>query len=187
LEATIEQFILNALKKEKSSTIEHLAQIVCYEFSISKEEAIAYIVNLNDRERLTLKEDQVSSVNLGSLFSAGMLWYWSTVTLAIVTCITVFTIPENEYPFTFVRQLLGSIFVLFLPGFCLIKALYPQKEMELVERGALSVIASLTILPIVSFLLNCTSWGITITPLTIILLVLTLVFASVAFLRERQM
>jgi len=57
--------------------------------------------------------------------------------LSVATAIVVFAIPENAYPIIYIRYVLGVIFVLWLPGFTLIKALFPtKKEMDIIERAA---------------------------------------------------
>jgi uncharacterized membrane protein len=84
--------------------------------------------------------------------------------------------------------------VLFLPGFTFIKALFPTSvpvktssdNMDTVERVALSLGISLALTPIVGLILNYTPWGITLTPITLSLLALTVVFTTAAILREHQ-
>ena len=98
----------------------------------------------------------------------------------------VFTIPENAFPLVYARYILGSIFVLWLPGYALIKALFPEKELENIERIALSIGMSIALVPIIGLLLNYTPWGIRLTPITISLLALTLTFATAAIIREHK-
>jgi uncharacterized membrane protein len=97
----------------------------------------------------------------------------------------MFIIPENAFPLVYLRYLFGSVFLLFLPGFCLIKALFPRKELDEIETAGLSVGVSLAMVPLISFLLDLTPWGITLVPLTISFVALTVVFATVAVLRKR--
>jgi uncharacterized membrane protein len=81
-----------------------------------------------------------------------------------------------------------------LPGFAFIKALFPAKvpiktsseNMDTIERIALSFGMSLTLVPLVGLILNYTPWGIRLTPITLSLLSLTIVFATTAVLREYQ-
>lgn len=96
----------------------------------------------------------------------------------------VFLIPENAFPFVYARYVLGSIFVLFLPGYSLIRALFGKKELDNIERLALSVGLSLALVPMAGLLLNYTPWGIRTTPVTLTLLGLTLVLASAAAVRD---
>ena len=69
----------------------------------------------------------------------------------------MFTIPETFYPTAYIRNVLGIIFVLFLPGFAFIKALFPttvplkttSESLDDIERIALSFGMSLALVPIV--------------------------------------
>lgn len=111
-----------------------------------------------------------------------------------INATAVFTIPENAHPLTYLRIALGAIFVLFLPGYALIKTLFPSKvpfptsseNMDNIERTALSIGMSLALTPIVGLILNYTPWGIRSTPVTLSLLALTVTFATAAILREYQ-
>ncbi len=58
--------------------------------------------------------------------------------------------------------------------------------MDTIERIALSFGMSLALVPIVGLILNYTPWGIRLTPITLSLLALTIVFATAAVLREYQ-
>jgi uncharacterized membrane protein len=98
----------------------------------------------------------------------------------------VFTIPEEVFPIVYARYILGSLFVLFLPGYSLIKALFPTKELDNIERLALSIGMSLALVPIAGLLLNYTPWGIRTTPVTLSLLALTTTLATAALIREHQ-
>ena len=93
-------------------------------------------------------------------------------------------VPEDSFPLVYVRYLFSSVFVLFLPGYSLIKALFSSNELDNIERLALSVGLSLALVPLVGLLLNYTPWGIRTIPVTFSLLVLTLVFASAAVVRD---
>jgi uncharacterized membrane protein len=97
---------------------------------------------------------------------------------------------------------LGAIFILWLPGYAFIKALFPQhlpfskglahtletseKNIDTIETIALSFGMSLALVPIVGLLLNYTPWGIRLTPITLGLTALTLIFATAAIVRESQ-
>jgi uncharacterized membrane protein len=93
------------------------------------------------------------------------------------------------------RYVLGTIFVLWLPGYTFIKALFPKENqaqiktttnLDTVERIALSIGLSLALVPLVGLLLNYTPWGIRLTPIVLSLLTLTTIFATVAVAREHQ-
>jgi len=128
------------------------------------------------------------------VFSEKAVWYWTTIAVAVATVIAVFTIPENAYPIVYIRYLLGSIFILWLPGYTFIKALFPthvpiktsSESLDTIERVALSIGMSLALVPIVGLLLNYTPWGIRLAPVTLSLLGLSVTFATVAMIREQS-
>jgi uncharacterized membrane protein len=99
--------------------------------------------------------------------------------------------PEDAYPIVYARSALGIIFVLFLPGYTFIKALFPTKvpiktsseNLDTIERIALSLGMSIALVPIIGLILNYTPWGIRLMPITLSLLALTIIFATAAVLR----
>jgi hypothetical protein len=192
--ATIQEFILQVVEKEKPKDVEQLTNILQQKFPSPKHKIIEQILRLQNEGRITLKEPS-SSIPLRLteyLHSTRAYWYWTTVILTIATTILVFTVPEDTYPIVYARYLLGSIFVLFLPGYSFMRALFPtrvpiptsKKELDNVERIALSIGMSFALVPIVGLLLNYTPWGIRLTPITISLSTLTLIFATAAIARE---
>jgi hypothetical protein len=188
-EVSIERQILELVKKENPENIENLLKLAKEKLSLTDEEALKHIMRLINQEKIRLKQPQKPTPQSLETYirSNEAYWFWTTTLLAIATAITVFTIPENAYPIVYIRYVLGSIFVLWLPGFTLIKALFPsKKEMDTIERAALSIGLSLAIVPIVGLLLNYSPWGIRLTPITLSLLALTLTFATAALIREHQ-
>jgi uncharacterized membrane protein len=137
-------------------------------------------------------EETDSASLIEYLFSPKAFWFFGIMTFAIVTAISFFVIPQAAYPLTYLRNLFGIIFLLFLPGYALIKALFlsasPLKtnseKLDHIERIALSMALSLVLVPTVGLILNFTSWGIRLIPLTLSLLALTIILASIAILRE---
>jgi len=112
----------------------------------------------------------------------------------VVTVLAVFTIPENAFPQVYIRYVLGAIFITSLPGYSLIRALFPKYsqsetnggKIDTVERVALSIGLSLALAPLIGLLLNYTQWGVRLTPIMLSLFALTAVFATIALAREHQ-
>jgi hypothetical protein len=191
----IQQFILQVLEREKPENVEKLVKLVQQELPLPREKVIENILGLQSEGKIKLTETvpPIPSI-LAYLHSGKAYWYWTTIILAIITTILVFTVPEDAYPFIYARYILGSIFVLWMPGYAFIKALFPTKlpiqtsspELDNLERIALSIGMSLALVPIMGLLLNYTPWGIRLTPITLSLLALTLTFATVAVIREHQ-
>ena len=121
-------------------------------------------------------------------------WYWITVSASTLTAIITFAVPENLYPLVYIRYVLGSIFVMLLPGYTLLKALFPEenhnqkpeKSLDSIEHIALSIGLSLALVPMIGLILNYTPWGIRLAPIVTSLLVLTLIFATTAVIRDYQ-
>ncbi|MCK5563468.1 DUF1616 domain-containing protein [Candidatus Bathyarchaeota archaeon] len=118
--------------------------------------------------------------------------YWYLVIIVLAATTTTLILANLERApiigriLLYVRYLFGSIFVLFLPGYSFIKALFPVKEIDNVERAALSIGMSLAIVAINALILNYTPWGISTNPITLSLLGLTLTLSTVAVVREHQ-
>jgi len=107
------------------------------------------------------------------------VWFYASVAISLVTVLVIYTL-SSELPLVAVRWVLGSVFVLFLPGYVTVEALFPKgRDLDGIERFALSVGLSLALVPLVGLLLNYTPWGIRLTPIVISLTILTLGLAGV--------
>ena len=184
----IDQYIIQIVKEKKPDNIEQLVKLMQNKFSLSAQEILDRVLYLEEKEKLQLKPHQITTPKklTAYLGSSQTYWFWATIMLAVITTVIVFIVPENAYPLVYARYILGSIFILWLPGYTLTKALFPTKEIGQIERAALSIGMSLALVPITGLLLNYTPWGIRLTPVTLSLLALTLALATVALLRERQ-
>jgi uncharacterized membrane protein len=81
-----------------------------------------------------------------------------------------------------VRFILVLPVILFIPGYCLISALFPREsDIDLMQRIALSFGLSIAIVPLIGFGLNFTPWGIRLDPIVISLTLFTLVMVLIAY------
>jgi len=185
---TMNEYIIHVVKGKKPDTVEQLVKLVQLKWNMPEQEIMEHILRLQNEGKLAFRvsEIQLPSSTMGYLFSANAAWYWIIVGLALATTIMVFTVPEEAFPIVYIRYVFGSVFVLWSPGYSLIKVLFPTKELDAIERVALSIGMSLAIVPLTGLLLNYTPFGIRSTPITLSLLALTLVFATVAVVREPQ-
>jgi hypothetical protein len=203
-EEELDRQIILVVETAKPENVQQLVDLVQAMSSKSKQEILNRILQLQKEERIHLKPARTPTIGkfTSYLRSNQALWYWITMTLTIVTAIVIFTVREDAFPLAYARNVLGTVFVLWLPGYAFIKALSPQnlpfakglarsvetseKSLDAIERIALSVGMSLALVPIVGLLLNYTPWGINLTPLVLSLLALTAVFATAAIIREHQ-
>lgn len=92
------------------------------------------------------------------------MWLWASASIVILTLILV-QLTEILSTLTPARYVIGSIYVLFIPGYLLVEALYPyERSLSPLERLALSVGLSLAVVPLIGLILNYTSWGIRLWP-----------------------
>jgi uncharacterized membrane protein len=98
------------------------------------------------------------------------------------TVLAIYLPLLNESPVRIILTLPG---ILFLPGYCLIAALFPKdSDIDLIERIALSFGLSIAGVPLIGLGLNFTPWGIRLEPVVIAITVFTLVMILAAHYRR---
>jgi len=99
-----------------------------------------------------------------------------------LTVVSIFVPPLNESPF---RVIIALPVAIFIPGYCLTAALFPgKKDIDGIERIALSIGLSIMVVPLIGLWLNYTIWGIRLTPLIIVLIIFTVLMAQIAQYRR---
>lgn len=111
------------------------------------------------------------------------LWFWTVISMTAVTLILVLS-SDSCQCLTPLRYFFGSIFVLFLPGYTLVRALYPRRELSPIEELALSIGLSLAVVPLVGLVLNYTPFGIRLTPVLASLSILVALQSLIGLYRE---
>ena len=187
-DAEITNKILKIVETSSPETVENLIEQAHKELKVPKDVLLRHIIELQNEGKLRLTPPPESiPARMGTyLFSIHSIWFWIIIVLSTATTISVYMIPEKAYPYVFLRYILGSIFVLFLPGYSLIKTLFPTREIDNIERTALSIGMSLALVPLIGLLLNYTPWGIRLTPITVSLLALTVILSITGLIREHQ-
>ena len=108
------------------------------------------------------------------------------VLIWIITTFIFIIVPELEN--TIVRTILGLPFVLFIPGYVLIAALFPKKgDLDSIERIALSFGLSIAVVPLIGLGLNFTPFGIRLIPILISLCIYSIGLIFVTEYRRRQL
>ena len=181
-----DQALIKTIRDKNPETLKEAIRITRLKFPQTEKAIMKRVLHLESQGKISFKKTStpVSTSLTDYFFSHWTLWFWIVLSLTSVVSIMVFTVPEDGVPLIYARYILGSVFVLFLPGYCLIKALFGNKKLNDIERFALSVGLSLVLVPLAGLLLNYTPWGIRTTPVTFCLLGLTLLFASAAVIRD---
>jgi hypothetical protein len=190
------QTIVRTIKKRKPQSVKELVTFVEESLPIPEEKILDTVLKLQAQGKIKLNNQPSPAPSKLSTYmkTNQALWYWATIAIATITVAIVFTVPESLYPWSYLRNAFGAIFVLWLPGYAFIKALFPAQvpiktsteTLDNIERIALSLGMSIALVPIIGLLLNYTPWGIRLTPIVLSLLALTLVFATAAVIREQQ-
>ncbi len=111
--------------------------------------------------------------------------------LQIALCFIIITILFVLVPVlgsSIIRAFLGIIFVLFLPGYLLISALFPAKtDLDGIERIALSFGLSIAVVPLLGLILNYTPWGIRLIPILGTLSIFCIVMLVIAYYRRMKL
>ncbi len=111
-------------------------------------------------------------------------WLWTGILLTVLTVLTILLSSYSNI-ILYLRYILGSIFVLFLPGYYTLEALYPREEdLSSLERLALSIGLSLALVPLFGLVLNYTPWGIRLWPVVESLSIYTAIVAFIAAYRK---
>jgi hypothetical protein len=186
--------LIKITREKKPDTVKVLITLAKQELPCSEREILKLVIELQGNGQIKFTERSVATPSTLSTYlrTSPPIWYCATIALAVITTICVFTVPDNLYPWVYSRYVLGAIFVLWLPGYTFIQALFPKethfaaddKNLDTIIRIVLSAGMSLALVPIVGLLLNYTPWGIRLTPITLSLLAFTLISATVAVIRE---
>ena len=178
--------LVGVIDNEHPETLEEAIKLARLRFSESDEVIMERVLRLESQGKVFFEKAPatVPSSLMEYFFSGWASWFWVVFGLASAASVMVFVVPEDAFPLVYARYVFGSVFVLFLPGYSLIKALFGSKELDNIERFALSIGLSLALVPLAGLLLNYTPWGIRTTPVTFCLFALTLVSASAAVVRD---
>ncbi|WP_297465082.1 DUF1616 domain-containing protein, partial [Thermococcus sp.] len=115
----------------------------------------------------------------------GIWKYWDLITIIALSLLLDLLILY--YPDSLLRKVLGLAFVLFFPGYVFIAALFPnRRELDNLERLALSFGLSIAIVPLIGLALNYTPWGIRLIPILVSLTVFNVAFSIIAIYRRAR-
>jgi uncharacterized membrane protein len=111
--------------------------------------------------------------------------------LILVTCVVLVALVVAIIPalsVSIIRPIIGTIVVLFVPGYAFIAALFPRKAtLANGVRLALSFGLSIVIVPLLELALNYTRWGIQLGSTLIVIVVFTLLCSIVASVRRYRL
>ena len=111
-------------------------------------------------------------------------WFEYIVAFTVLTLAVTNLIPGDSF-FAVLRYVFGFVFVVFLPGYCLVNILFMGKNtIDPVEQAVLSVALSFGLDGLAGLFLGLSPIGINFTSITASLSAIVLVFAAVALVRK---
>ncbi len=107
---------------------------------------------------------------------------WSIGILSLILIFVVYALPDSP-----LRIVIGLPFILFFPGYAALSVLFPEsKDLEIIERVALSFGLSIAISPLVGFGLNYTPFGIRLAPILFSLAALNVALSAGGLYRRER-
>lgn len=178
---------LDYMRKNGATTVPVLLDALrAKNSSVTDTEVVDLVWRLAERGKVDVEDvpPQVRSLREYLGLWERNVWFYASVAASLITVLVIYTLPA-ALPLVAVRWVLGSVFVVFLPGYVAVEALFPKgRDLDRIERFAFSVGLSLALVSLVGLLLNYTPWGIRLTPIVISLTIITLGLAGVGMGRR---
>ncbi|MGD0176590.1 MAG: DUF1616 domain-containing protein [Candidatus Bathyarchaeia archaeon] len=182
---SIRTFVDDALRKHPA-TVGELVREVQSENDVDEVDLFDTIKSMVHEQAIALLSPTYEIATfLDYLFTITLSgWLWATL-IAIALTLPVVAITPDIFPLNVPRWALGSIFVLFLPGYSLLQLLFPKEsDLDMLERFALDVGVSLALVPLIGLMLNFTPWGIRLIPIMASLAGFTIIVSVGAAVRK---
>ena len=145
------------------------------------DESVKALLELQRSKRVAIQEAKPCSTLGSYAWSPLSLWFWTAVA-AVAASLALISVTSGVV--LYLRYVFGSVLVLFLPGYALVEALYPKRELDELTRFALSVGLSLALVPLTGLVLNYTPFGIRLLPVAVSLAGLTVALLIAALARK---
>jgi hypothetical protein len=128
--------------------------------SVKAEKVIKDIYTLEKNNRLTLIDPNFPKDFFNYFLSGYSVLFWIQL-LFIVFFYFVTYYFVYEYPTVFIKYISSFLFILFIPGYALLNAIYYKKgEVERVQKISYILVISIVITAIIGLILNYSPWGI---------------------------
>ena len=184
---SLDEQALRYLEKNASASVQELHDALSVRNpSLAQVEVTDLVHRLAEQDKVNLEDVPPITKSLREYLRLWErnLWLYASLGISLATVLVIYAVP-SESPLVILRWVLGSVFVLFIPGYVTVEALFPRgRELDSIERFALSVGLSLALVPLVGLALNYTPWGIRLNPIVVSLIILTVGLAIIALARE---
>jgi uncharacterized membrane protein len=112
-------------------------------------------------------------------------WLEIVLTFTVLTLLVTYLIQTE--PLMYIRYVLGFVFIVFFPGYCLVNILFLGKNrLDFVETLVLSIALSFGLTGLIGLFLGLSPIGINFGSITISLGATVLALAVIAFIRKSK-
>lgn len=192
----IEELIIQTVRRDDPETAQQLMMTVAKKVSLPGKNIMQVILKLQKEGKITFHKPSAVEIsqNLGAyLKTRDAFWYWATVGLTFLCAIAVFGFQSLGLQ-GLIRFAPGAVLVVGLPGYSLVRILFPgnftksgkTQAIDILTSFALTVVLSIVLVSIVGLVLNYTQWGVQLNSLVLSLSFLTLFLATAAIVRENR-
>lgn len=197
MNSKVEETIIQTIIEEKPETISQLVALLEAKLGMNSSEIMDICVRLKREDKSGVWDHFIvfeGKQKLPMLVKSKVAyWYWITMSLVLATLVAS-AIIQDQMPFVIIRIVLGFVFVLVMPGYCLVRVLFPNRVIEFNKTGgidlvtsfSLAIVLSIAVVSLVGLVLDYTPWGINLGTLLFSLSLLTAFFATIAILKENQ-
>lgn len=184
----LDKFAAAYLKKSGMITSKQLYETLVLRFPhLTKDRFADLVQQLVRRGQIDAYDESPRGNTLQNYLAAWekSLWFYASIIASVSSALAVYIIPPNS-PLLVLRWVLGLLFVLFLPGYVALQALFPSAELDGFDRLALSVAVSVVLDIFSGLALNYTPWRIRLAPILLLLCTLTICLAILALVRQLE-
>jgi uncharacterized membrane protein len=112
-------------------------------------------------------------------------WLAIILTFTVLTLLATYLIQTE--PLIYIRYVLSYVFVVFLPGYCLVNILFLGKNrIDLIETLVLSIALSFGLAGLIGLFLGLSPLGMNFTSITVSLSVTAVALSIIAFIRKSK-
>jgi uncharacterized membrane protein len=189
--AKLRAIVVKINSEKKPLTIKELVGRARETTKASEDEILRCVLNLRAEGVIRL-EDKPSAEKSAKENTCGLK---ITIVIGVIAALTTFAIPESMYPWAYIRNFVGIVFVLFLPGYAFVKVFLEQnftidkasKDIEAIEQIALSIGSSIALVSLVGLLLYYSPWGLNLETSVLTISAITLSLGAVGIIRINKM
>ncbi|MGO9645084.1 MAG: DUF1616 domain-containing protein [Candidatus Bathyarchaeia archaeon] len=183
----LDEFAVAHLKRNGAMTGEHLYGMLTTRFPNLPQNKFADLVErLAEGDQIEVYDERASSVIKYLTAWEKHLWFYLSLITTASTVLAAYLIPSDSF-FMPIRLALGLPFVLLLPGYVALQALFPAADLHRFDRVALSIGVSLVLDIFSGVLLNYSPWGIQLVSILSVVGTFTISFAILALLRQFEL